>query len=189
MPHALRDVQTLLGAQVPYFHSDMGRNGYWYSSTSIPPIGSVNKELAALRVSPWRPKHGTWTDTYPGLDHVLKPHQRCATGRGHVPKPVHPFVQLGVKGLSIAHRDPLRPADSSLSYPRPPSQPRVSAEPSGRSGEAAWPRLGRGGGVVSVLPDRRGPPKAAAVRRGNGSARRRRGRHCSRQHLPGHGRR
>ena len=71
---------------------------------------------------------------------------------GHVPKPVHPFVQLGVKGLSIAHRDPLKPADSSLSYPRPPSQPRVSAEPAGRSGEAAWPRLGRGGGVVSVSP-------------------------------------
>ena len=58
---------------------------------------------------------------------MLKPHQRCATGRGHVPKPVHPFVQLGVKGLPIAHRDPLRPADSSLSYPRPPSQPRVRA--------------------------------------------------------------
>eukprot|EP00964_Phaeocystis_antarctica_P127970 scaffold91697_cov67-Phaeocystis_antarctica.AAC.1 len=50
-------------------------------------------------------------------------------------------------GLPDDRCAPLRPADSSLSYPRPPSQPPVSAEPSGQSGEAAWPRLGRGGGV------------------------------------------
>eukprot|EP00964_Phaeocystis_antarctica_P047510 scaffold27481_cov35-Phaeocystis_antarctica.AAC.1 len=101
------------------------------------------------------------------------------------------FRAIGSEG--VANRPP-RPPEArrlylALTKPRPPSQPCVSAEPSGPSGEAAWSRLGRGGGVVSALPDRRGPPKAAAVRRGNGGARRRRGRHCTRQHLPGHGRR
>eukprot|EP00964_Phaeocystis_antarctica_P023157 scaffold12944_cov32-Phaeocystis_antarctica.AAC.1 len=51
-----------------------------------------NKEPERLGVFSRLPKHGAWSDTYPGPDHVLKPHQRCATGRGHVPKPVHPFV-------------------------------------------------------------------------------------------------
>ena len=60
--------------------------------TSTPPYRSENKEPELLGVFARLPKHGAWSDTYPGPDHVLKPHQRCATGRGHVPKPVHPFV-------------------------------------------------------------------------------------------------
>ena len=60
--------------------------------TSTPPYRSENKEPELLGVFARLPKHGAWSDTYPGTDHVLKPHQRCATGRGHVPKPVHPFV-------------------------------------------------------------------------------------------------
>eukprot|EP00964_Phaeocystis_antarctica_P135104 scaffold99468_cov33-Phaeocystis_antarctica.AAC.1 len=60
--------------------------------TSTPPYRSENKEPELVGVFARLPKHGAWSDTYPGPDHVLKPHQRCATGRGHVPKPVHPFV-------------------------------------------------------------------------------------------------
>ena len=97
--------------RVKHVPLELSQSGLYQRS----PYWECKKELtASFSLSPWRPRHGTWTDTYPGLDHVLKPHQRCATGRGHVPKPVHTFVQLGVKGLPIAHRDPLRPADCIL---------------------------------------------------------------------------